>query len=137
MIFGFGIADPRRLSTPALQFLRFASVGLVATGAHYAILVSLVEVWKIHPVLATSVGFVAGVFVSYTLNRQYTFEQTPPFALGLAKYYVALSAGLAMNAITVAVLARWGFPYLVAQVVATGVVLVLNFLIARLVVFRS
>ncbi len=109
----------------------------MATAVHYAILVALVEVCKIYPVLATSVGFVAGAFVSYTLNRQYTFEQSPPFAQGLAKYYVALSAGLAMNAVIVAVLARWEFPYLVAQVIATGVVLAFNFLMARLVVFRE
>ncbi|MFM9848190.1 MAG: GtrA family protein [Hyphomicrobiaceae bacterium] len=139
MIFESSGAVARRLAGVPLaqQFLRFACVGLAATGVHYAILIALVEFRQIGPVPATTLGFVAGAFVSYVLNRRYTFKASGQFGPGLAKYYGALSVGLALNAIIVAVLSSGGLPYLLAQVVATGVVLIWNFLTARLVVFRD
>ena len=117
--------------------MRFACAGLAATSVHYAILVALVEIWQVGPVLATTIGFSAGAFVSYVLNRRYTFKAPGQFGHGLAKYYGVMSVGLVLNAIIVAVLSGGGLPYLVAQIIATGAVLIWNFLTARLVVFRD
>ena len=139
MIFEPGAAVARRLASAPLvqQFVRFACVGLAATGVHYAILIALVEIWQIGPVVATTMGFAAGAFVSYVVNRRYTFKAAGQFGPGLAKYYGVMSVGLVLNAIIVAVLSGGGLPYLVAQVIATGAVLIWNFLTARLVVFRD
>ena len=139
MILEVGVAAlVRRLAkTPlAKQFVRFICAGLAATAVHYAILVAL-EIWQVSPVLATTSGFSAGAFVSYVLNRQYTFKAPGQFGHGLAKYYGVMSVGLVLNAIIVAVLSGGGLPYLVAQIIATGAVLIWNFLTARLVVFRD
>jgi putative flippase GtrA len=125
------------LGVLARQFSRFLAVGVATTAVHYGVLIVLVEVWAIHPVLATIAGFVTAVLLSYVLNRRYTFDQEPPFGAGLLKYYAVVSVGLALNAGTMAVLTRWGVYYLLAQVVASGVALVWNFLAARLVVFRA
>jgi putative flippase GtrA len=121
----------------ARQFSRFLAVGVVTTALHYGVLIALVEIWGMHPVLATTAGFVTAVLLSYILNRRYTFYQRPPFGPGLLKYYAAVSIGLALNAGTMAVLTGWGVYYLLAQVVATGVALVWNFFAARVVVFRT
>jgi putative flippase GtrA len=119
------------------QFLRFACVGLAATVVHFAILITLVEIWHFGPVFATTIGFAVGALISYALNRRYTFGPTGQFGLGLAKYYGALSVGLLLNGIIVGVLSGAGLPYLVAQGIATGTVLIWNFLTARLLVFRD
>jgi len=125
-------------ATPLVQqFMRFACVGLAATVVHYAILIALVQIGQFGPVIATTIGFAVGAFISYALNRRYTFRPAGQFGQGLAKYYGALSVGLLLNGIIVGVLSGAGLPYLAAQGIATGAVLFWNFLTARMVVFRE
>lgn len=119
------------------QFLRFSTVGVAATGVHYGILVALVEVFHVHTLLSTSLGFVAGALVSYSLNRIYTFTKSKFTWIKLTKYYGVTAIGMVLNGAIVAILLGWGIYYLLAQVIATGVVLISNFLSARWVVFRD
>lgn len=119
------------------DFLRFAAVGAVATAAHYAVLMSLVSFAGMDPVPATVCGFSVGALVSYTLNRRYTFQTRPAYGRGLAKFLVVVSIGAVLNAAIVAFFIRFGFHYMAAQLIATGVVLIWNFAGARLVVFRA
>ena len=140
MIFVSNVAAATRqaAATPLVQqFMRFACVGLAATFVHYAILIGLVQFGQFGPVIATTIGFAVGAFISYVLNRRYTFQPTGQFGQSLAKYYGALSVGLLLNGMIVGVLSGAGLPYLVAQAIATGAVLIWNFLTARLVVFRD
>lgn len=119
------------------DFLRFAAVGAVATAAHYAVLMSLVSFAKVSPVPATVCGFCVGALVSYTLNRIYTFQTRPAFGRGLAKFLIVVGIGAVLNAAIVAFFIHRGLYYMVAQLIATGVVLIWNFAGARLVVFRA
>jgi putative flippase GtrA len=119
------------------DFLRFATVGAVATAAHYAVLIALTELAGVNPVTATVIGFGVGAVVSYTLNRRYTFAVRPAYMRGLAKFVVVIGIGAALNAAIVAFFIGAGLHYLIAQVIATGLVLIWNFAAARLVVFRS
>jgi putative flippase GtrA len=119
------------------QFLRFAIVGAVATSAHYAVMIALVELAHVDPVVATVCGFGVGAVVSYTLNRRFTFETKPEYGRGLAKFLVVIAIGAVLNAGIVAPLIGWGLHYMAAQVIATLIVLVWNFAGSRLVVFRA
>lgn len=121
----------------AKQFLRFAAVGAVATVAHYSVLIGLKEVAGVDPVLATTCGFFVGAVVSYSLNRVFTFETRPSFGRGLAKFLVVVGVGAVLNTAIFAFFLRQGLYYLVAQVIATGLVLIWNYAGARLVVFRA
>jgi putative flippase GtrA len=87
-------------------------------------------------VWATTAGFVTAVLLSYVLNRRYTFDVEPAFGPGLLKYYAAVSVGLLLNAGVMAGLTALDVHYILAQIVASGVALVWNFLSARLIVFR-
>jgi putative flippase GtrA len=124
------------LATLARQFSSFLVVGIATTAVHYGVLIGLVEAWAINPVWATTAGFVTAALLSYLLNRRYTFDELPEFGPGLLKYYAAMSGGLVLNAGTMALLTAWGFYYLLAQVIASIVALVWNFLAARFIVFR-
>lgn len=119
------------------DFLRFAAVGVVATAAHYAVLLALTEWGGANPVLATICGFFVGALVSYTLNRRFTFAAKPAFGKGLAKFLVVVTIGAVVNAGIVAAFVSGGAHYMIGQVIATGVVLIWNFVGARLLVFRS
>jgi putative flippase GtrA len=120
------------------QFLRFAAVGAVATAFHYAVMFSLVEFTGLDPVYATLCGFAVGAVVSYSLNRVFTFNHRPAYGRGLAKFFIVVGIGAALNAAIVWLLVRQvGLFYVYAQFIATGLVLIWNFFSARLVVFRE
>lgn len=119
------------------QFSRFLAVGVATTAVHYGVLIALVETWDVHPVLGTTAGFIAAVFLSYLLNRRYTFDALPTFGPGLLKYYASVSMGLVINAGLMALLTGWSVNYLLAQIIASGAALVWNFLAARFLVFRG
>lgn len=119
------------------DFLRFATVGAVATVAHYAVMIALVQFGGVDPVVATVCGFAVGAVVSYTLNRRYTFAVRPAYMRGFVKFAIVIGIGAVLNAAIVAFFIRVGLHYMVAQVIATLVVLIWNFAGARLIVFRA
>lgn len=118
------------------EVLRFAAVGAVATIVHYTLMIALKEGFGVGAVLASFLGFNLGAVVSYTLNRRFTFTSRPAFGQGLAKFLMVAAVGATINAGLVALLVRTGLHYMLAQVIATGIVFVWNFGAARFLVFR-
>jgi putative flippase GtrA len=120
----------------ARQFLRFAAVGAVATSLHYVLLITLVEFAGMQPLTATVIGFAIGAVVGYSLNRRFTFEKKPSYGRGLVKFLVVVGIGGVLNAAIFAFFVRQGLHYMIAQVIATGLVLIWNYAGSRWVVFR-
>lgn len=118
------------------QVVRFAAVGVLATGSHYVVLIALVELAHVRPVIATTIGYCVGTVVSYALNRRFTFVTDAPVVSSFVKFAVLYGIGMALNAAIMGALIAWSAPYLLAQVVATAIVLFWNFLGARYIVFR-
>jgi putative flippase GtrA len=120
----------------ARQFAAFSGVGLVAALVHYGLLVGLVEGAGLAPVPATLAGYVAGGVVSYRLNRRHTYASDRPHAeAGWRFATVALVGFLITGAVMQAFTAGLGLPYLPAQVVTTGLVMVWSFLANRIWTF--
>lgn len=120
----------------ARQLVRFVAVGAVATVVHYTILIALVELGGAAPVLSTTAGYAAGTVVSYILNRRYTFKSNAPHLASFPKFVALNAVGMLLNGAIVAALISFGVWYLLAQVIATGLVLIWNFLGARFFAFR-
>lgn len=116
----------------AAQFIRYAAAGAVGTMVHYALLFGLVEGAGIGAVVASTCGAIAGAFVNYLLNYHYTFRSRRPHRESLLKFAVVSAAGVVLNALVVFVgTTAFGWHYLVAQLVATGVVLSGAFVVNR------
>ena len=127
--------DRRRLLT---RFVSFASVGAVGTVAHYLVLWSLVEIGGAGVLSATTAGFVAGAVINYALNRRITFASDAPHTSALPKFLAVATAGAALNAAVMGLLATYtDLHYLIAQVGATIVVLGWNFGANALWTFRD
>lgn len=111
------------------QFLSFAGLGLIGTSAHYATLFTLVEALALNPVLASSVGFVVGALVNYYLTRTYTFRSSTPHVYGLPKFAMVAAVGMFLNTSIMSLITFFtSIHYIVAQIVATGIILIWNFL---------
>lgn len=114
------------------QFVRFAGIGGLCTALQYLILVALVVHLRVHPVVASTAGYIGSALLNYQLNRVYTFRSDARHLRALPRFAVISTVGLLLNA-TVLGLLNSGLKvhYLWAQVVATVIILIWNFLANR------
>ncbi len=114
------------------QFSRFVLVGAVATAIQYAVLVALVHWPAMPPLPASTIGFTLSAVTNYLANHRFTFHSDVPHASGLARFGVVAASGLALNAGAMAVsMSILQLHYLLAQAIATAVVLGWNFTLHR------
>jgi putative flippase GtrA len=113
------------------QFLRFAAGGAVGTACHYVTLVLWVEAFGGAVVTGTLAGFCAGALVNYLIARRFVFDSDRPHGAALPRFALVAVAGAAINTVIVALLHGAGLHYLLAQIVATLVVLAWNFAVNR------
>ena len=100
------------------QFFSFAAVGAVGTAAHYS-------------------TFIVGALVNYTLNYRLTFQSSKLHRDSMPKFFLVALFGLGFNtAIMAFVTEVWRLHYLLAQILATGGVLVWNFTVNRFWTFK-
>jgi putative flippase GtrA len=118
------------------KFVRFVIVGAAATGIQYVILFMLVHWGMLDPVLASSIGFLVSSFANYFMNYHFTFRSTQRHGLTLMKFMTLAGIGLSLNSVVMRTLTQMGLHYLLAQVCATGVVLLSNFVGNSLWTFR-
>ena len=109
-------------------FGRFLFVGGISTSVHYIVLALIVEVLHHSAVLGSGVGFAGGAVVSYLLNRSHTFRSDAPHAQAVKRFVIVLGVGLGLNLLLMHLFtSRWGWPYLLAQMLTTGLVLFWHF----------
>jgi putative flippase GtrA len=109
-------------------FRAFLLVGGASTLLHYAILFVLVEAMHADPVVASTVGFALSGLVNYRLNHRLSFRSQRSHASALPRFATVALIGLQLNWGLVYVGVYWiGLHYVVAQIVATTLVLVWNF----------
>ena len=137
-----GTPDSTRAAAAAgpvrASFGRFVLVGGACTALHYLLLVLLVEGVGISPAPAAGAGFAAGAVLNYELSRRYTFFGRRASLRSFGRFVVVALFGMMLNVAVLETLLRLGVPhYLLAQVVATAVVMVTNFTLYRLWAFRA
>ena len=113
----------------ARQFAAFFGVGIAAAIVHYGLLIALVEGIAAEPVPATLVGYVAGGLVSYALNRRHTYDSTRPHREATWRFALVALVGFLLTWGFMHAFTEWlGAPYLPAQLVTTGIVMLWSFL---------
>ena len=124
-----------RVST-ARHFSRYTLVGVVATAAHYLVLVLCVEAARWPAWLASGLGAALGAQVAYAGNRWFTFAHRGQIGASWPRFMATALLGAMLGMAIVALGVRLGMHYLIAQVLATLAGLVLTFAINRAWTFR-
>jgi putative flippase GtrA len=120
------------------QFAAFSGVGILAAALHYSALVALVELARWRPVPAALVGYVAGGILSYMLNRRHVFASARPHQEASWRFGVIASVGFMLTYGLMQGLVDWAnVPYLLAQILTTGMVLFWSFVANRVWTFAS
>lgn len=124
--------------TPRRQFSRFLLVGLVSTAGHYAVLWLGVAHFGLRASLASALGYMVGFAINYPLNYRYSFDSQRPHGDALRRFSAVVLFGLALNTVLMWLLAeQWHWHTLLAQVLTTGIGLVVNFCAHRWLTFSA
>lgn len=119
-----------------LQLIKFAIVGGTGTALHYLVLIALVALQHMKPGYAAGVGAVVGAIANYLLNRRFTFDTQRPHRETLPLFALMALVGALLNGFLVAQLTGVGVYFLVAQAIATVVILFINFIVSKTWIFR-
>ncbi|RYC28823.1 GtrA family protein [Lichenibacterium minor] len=123
------------------QFARFAAVGGVGFCVDAGVLLVLVRVFRTDPIPSRLLSSAVAVVATYALNRVWAFRAQVGFLRGLGLYIAVQGLGFVCNlsiysALYLLVPPPWNAP-LACLAVASAFALVINYLGAKLIVFRA
>ena len=113
------------------QIARFGVVGVIAFLIDYGVLLLLTEVVGIHYLVSAAAAFLVSVIFNYILSITFVFETDKAQGKGTQFTLFALmsAGGLGINQVMMWLLSDGlGVPYQLSKLVATGVVMVYNFI---------
>jgi putative flippase GtrA len=117
--------------------LRFLVSGGIATAIHWATMWGLIDL-QVEAVLASSIGAFVGAIANYFLQYFFTFKTKRRHKQALLAYIPAVLVSWLLNLVLFYSLYGWLLPDpLMAQMVTTGIVMVVNFLLYKKVVFLA
>lgn len=112
------------------KFSKYFIVGIIGTTTHIGILLWLVEVFKFNHILASTVGFILTVIISYCLNYRWTFKSREKHTIALLRYTIVSMIGLSLNTcimfLSVNVFGLW---YLIGQAITVLIIPATNFIL--------
>ena len=113
------------------HFIRYTAVGAIATAVHYLVLIACVEWGRWPAFIASGTGAVVGAQLAYAGNRWFTFAHTGAVRASWPRFQATALIGALISMAVVALGVRIGLHYLLAQIVATLLSLVLTFAVNR------
>lgn len=119
------------------SFVRFLLVGGSATALHYAIMASLIGLFDCAPGVASATGYCLSTLYNYWANARFTFGGGHDHARSLPRFLITAAAGLGINQLVLLGLIHFSVPVFLAQLLATGTVLLWNYFINAVWAFGS
>lgn len=120
------------------HLLLFAALGGIGTVAHYAVLISFVQSGLAGPVVGSTAGFLVGGLTNYQLSRRIVFRSHKPHHEAMTKFFLIAGIGLVINAALMTLLTGpLGAPYLPAQILVTGLLVLWHYTGNALWTFRA
>ncbi|WP_251035853.1 GtrA family protein [Paenibacillus sp. ISL-20] len=128
--------EPKEVFGIVSQFTKYALVGIIGTGIQTSILIMFVEVYNFQVIVATTMGFICSLLVSFFINFRWTFGRNKLTIYSFVKYLIVSLSGLLLNIsilyIMVDLLGIW---YIWAHILTLVVVPISNFTLNRMWTF--
>lgn len=122
------------------QIFKFGIVGVICTILDYAIMIVLKELFNVHYLIASGIGFSVSVVVNYVLSMKYVFQgkEGTDKRKEFISYIILSVIGLGLDQLTmgfmVEILGVW---YVIAKAFSTGVAMVYNFISRKLLIEKK
>lgn len=117
---------------------RYVISGSIAASAIFVLLALQVELLSVPPLVASTVCFVVGSLINYSLQYHWTFQADGPHSVMFVRFSLVTLATMTLN-----IGLFWVFTevfqihYLIAQGLAIGLIVVVNFLINKHYTFAA
>ena len=131
-----------------VKFIKFVFIGGAATLLQFFLLGLFVEIFDLGPVIASAVSYSVSAIFNYLANYYLTFASTTTHKQTLPKFIVTVTLGLALST-SLFVMFLYILEshllvgtklletaYLIAQLFATLITLVVNFLMHKFWIYR-
>ncbi len=131
-----------------VKFIKFVVIGGAATLLQFFLLVRFVEIFGLAPVIASAASYAVSAIFNYLANYYLTFASTTSHKQTLPKFIVTAVLGLALSTSLFAMFLYileshlllgtklLETAYLIAQLFATLITLVINFLMHKFWIYR-
>lgn len=128
------------------RFALFLSIGGISTLIQFLLLILFVETRLLSAVSASAASYILAAFFSYWANYRFTFNSKQSHWKAFPKFALTVALGLAINTLLFAILfyafiqlwrPPWIEPYLVAQALATGLTLIVNFVMHKFWIYKE
>lgn len=126
----------QRIWPMVVQFARYVVIGCGATLAHYVVLFGLVQA-GVSPWRASVVGSLIGATLNYFISRQAVFNSTRGHIGAMVRFGAVAVLALGCNATIMAIGLALGLYYLFAQMFASAITAMFNFMVHRYWTFRD
>ncbi len=117
----------------SMGFVAHVITGAMATGVHYALMWALLRA-GLDPLLASSLGFVAGAVTRFFLSYFHVFSPQTPVPAAAGRFVLVLALQMLLNTGLLAVFMHF-LPLWWAQLLTTAILTVFNYVAHRLWVF--
>lgn len=118
------------------EFIGFVLAGGAATVLNYLVFLVLLS-FSFQYLLASAIGFVSGIGVSFTINKMWVFSDSTSNQTRFVRYLVAYVFALAGQLSLLEVLVQFGIRPEISNIIAISIVVVINFFVVRKFVFRN
>jgi putative flippase GtrA len=120
------------------RLIRFGMVGVLATVVYYGLLWTMVEIFSISILVATSVAFIFVTIENYILHYTWTFQSTNAHAKAFPRFLLMNIGGFGINWLMMfAGVVVAGFNYLWVQALAIIIVVAWNLALSHFWIFRE
>ena len=116
-----------------VRLIGFIASGGVATGFNYIVFLLILKSSGL-PTFSSAVGYMSGILISYLLNKYFVFKQSKKASL--TRYSLAYSLALVGQLTVLNIFLRLGLPAEGANALAISIIVILNFYLVRMFVFR-
>lgn len=121
-------------------YIKYFISGLSAAMVHIALLSFFYRFIGLHIIVSTSLGFVVAFFVSFYLQKFWTFKDDgrEKMIKQMSLYLFTALSNMAINAAAMYFLVeKFGVWYLLAQVLMSGTIAIESFLVYKLIIFNK
>ena len=117
------------------QVIKFGIVGVISTLLDYGLMVLFTEVFSVHYLLSSTLSYAISLVFNYLASMKYVFHSKE--GMSRAKEFILFTVlclmGMGLNQLVLwLIVERLGIDYRISKILATGVVMVWNFVTRKI-----
>ncbi len=119
------------------RFVIFTGVGGLSTLLQFGLLAAFIETGLATPVFSSALSYGLSAVFNYLANYHLTFASRSNHSKTFPKFALTACIGMSISTGIFAAMSLLTSHYLIAQAVATGITLIINFAIHKFWIYRN